>query len=103
MVSVLSKYVSYDKLERFWQRITQRYDKKLDSVTNSDDTVEVLFGREIAVKVSPRKGNLLKVDKGKGLVVDPLHTLTFGSDQNYTYDGTEDVTVPVYQGSVDNE
>jgi len=103
VVSVLSKYGSYDKLERFWQRITQRYDKKLDSVTNSDDTVEVLYGREIAVKVSPRKGNLLKVDKGKGLVVDPLHTLTFGSDQNYTYDGTKDVTVPVYQGSVDNE
>lgn len=102
MVSVLSKYVSYDKLERFWQRITQRYDKKLDSVTNSDDTVEVLFGREIAVKVSPKKGNLLKIEKGKGLVVDPLHTLTFGADQNYTYDGTEDVTVPVYQGSVDN-
>ena len=102
-MSVLSKYVSYDKLERFWQRITQRYDKKLDSVTNSDDTVEVLYGREIAVKVSPRKGNLLKVEKGKGLVVDPLHTLTFGSDKNYTYNGTEDVTVPVYQGSVNNE
>lgn len=102
-MSVLSKYVSYDKLERFWQRITQRYDKKLDSVTNSDDTVEVLYGREIAVKVSPKKGNLLKVEKGKGLVVDPLHTLTFGSDQNYTYDGSEDVTVPVYQGSVNNE
>ena len=102
-MSVLSKYVSYDKLERFWQRITQRYDKKLDSVTNSDDTVEVLFGREIAVRVSPKKGNLLKVEKGDGLFVAPLHTLTFGSDKNYTYDGSDDVTVPVYQGSVNNE
>lgn len=28
------------------------------------------------------------------------HTLTFGSNQNYTFDGSRDVTVPVYLGSV---
>ena len=27
-----------------------------------------------------------------------LHTLTFGADQAYVYDGTQDVTVPVYMG-----
>jgi len=100
-MSVLSKYVSYAKLERFWQRITQRYDKKLDSVTNKDDTVEVLFGREIGVRVSPRTNNLLKVKDGEGLYVAPMHKLTFGSDQDYTYDGSEDLTVPVYPGTVD--
>lgn len=28
----------------------------------------------------------------------PLHKLTFGADETYVYDGTEDVTVPVYLG-----
>lgn len=27
-----------------------------------------------------------------------LHKLTFGADQAYVYDGTEDITVPVYMG-----
>ena len=27
------------------------------------------------------------------------HTLTFGSSQNYVYDGSQDVTVPVYTGT----
>ena len=28
-----------------------------------------------------------------------LHKLTFGADQTYVYDGSEDVTVPVYMGA----
>ena len=100
-MSVLKKYVSYAGLEQFWQRITQRYDKKLDSVTNQDDTIDVLFGRKIAVRVSPKENNLLKIKKGEGLYVAPMHKLTFGSDKDYTYDGSEDLTVPVYQGTVD--
>lgn len=31
--------------------------------------------------------------------IGALHKLTFGADQAYVYDGTEDVTVPVYLGS----
>jgi len=30
-----------------------------------------------------------------------LHKLTFGAGQEYVYDGSEDVTVPVYLGNVD--
>ena len=30
-----------------------------------------------------------------------LHKLTFGADQEYVYDGTQDVTVPVYMGNVE--
>lgn len=32
-----------------------------------------------------------------------LHKLKFGDGQEYVYDGSEDVTVPVYTGDVDNE
>lgn len=102
-MSILNKFVSYAGLERFWQRITQRYDRKLDSVTNKDETIEVKDGREISVRVSSNKNNILGIDKDKGLYVAKMHKLTFGSDQAYTYDGTEDVTVPVYGGDYDNE
>ena len=30
-----------------------------------------------------------------------MHKLTFGADQQYVYDGSEDVTVPVYMGQYD--
>ena len=30
-----------------------------------------------------------------------LHTLTFGAGEEYKYDGSKDVTVPVYLGSVE--
>ena len=92
------KYLGAEGVQRLWQRIMLRYDGKLDSVTNKDDTIEVTSGRVISVKVSPAENNLLKIDAGKGLFVAKMHKLTFGSDKNYVYDGTEDVTVPVYQG-----
>ena len=54
------------------------------------------------VHISDDEDNQLVVKPGDngGLYVGKpvLHKLTFGSDQNYVYDGTEDVTVPVYTG-----
>ena len=32
--------------------------------------------------------------------IGSMHKLTFGADQEYVYDGSKDVTVPVYMGSV---
>ena len=98
-MSILKKFVDEQGLARFWERIKQRYDKKLDSVTNYDNTVEVNSGREIAVRVSSHKGNLLKVE-AEGLQVDPLHKLSFGP---YEYDGTKDVSVTIYDGEYTNE
>ena len=100
----LRKFVDYNGLQRFWLRITQRYDKKLDSVTNKDESIEVDSGREISVRVSSTQDNLLSVEKGKGLYVKKpvLHKLTFGSDKDYVYDGSEDVTVPVYGGQYED-
>ena len=92
------KFADEQALARLWERIKQRYDKKLDSVTNYDSTVEVHSGREISARVSSHKGNLLKVDNG--LLVEPLKTLKFG---DYKYDGTEDVNVTVYNGEYQDE
>lgn len=69
-MSKFEKFVSYSNLEEFWKRITKKYDKKIEDITNR---VEILETKK-------------------------LHKLTFGSDKNYVYDGSEDVTVPVYNG-----
>ena len=55
------RFVDYGGLERFWVRITQRYDKKLDSVTSSDDSIKVDSDRIISVRISPDEDNLLSV------------------------------------------
>ena len=98
-MAILNKFVDEKGLARFWERIKQRYDKKLDSVTNYDNTVEVHSDREIAVRVSSHKGNLLKAEQD-GMVVEPLHTLSFGP---YEYDGSKDVSVTIYDGEYNNE
>ena len=61
-------------------------------------------------KISQAEGNILQLKTGEGeegLFVPPcappvLHKLRFGADQVYEYDGTQDVTVPVYMGEVDS-
>lgn len=97
-MSILNKFVDYNALSRFWERIKQRYDKKLDNVTNYDNSVEVHSGREISAKVSSHKGNLLKIEDG--LLVEPMHTLKFGP---YEYDGSKDVSVTIYDGEYNDE
>lgn len=59
-------------------------------------------------KVSSAAGNILqmKTDEGEeGLFVPSfpyvLHKLRFGAGEVYEYDGTQDVTVPVYMGEID--
>jgi len=51
--------------------IKKRYDRKLDSVTEQDATVEVTDGRKIRARVSAEKDNLLRTKTGpnKGLYV----------------------------------
>ena len=94
------KFLDYSGVETLWKKIRNRYDKKLDSVTNHDDSIEVTSDREISVKVSSSEGNLLDV-KQDGLYsgTPVLHKLTFGAGGEFVYDGTKDITVPVYDGS----
>lgn len=92
------KFLDYSGVEILWGKIRRLLDRKLESVTNHDDTIEVTSGREIAVKVSSAEGNLLESRQGLYVKAPVLHKLTFGADKEYIYDGTEDVTVPVYKG-----
>lgn len=96
-----NRWADYNATELFWDRIRKRYDKKLDYVTNHDDSIKVVQKNRIAVQISEAEKNLLqlKTEYGKnGLYVPTAHKLTFGAGEAYVYDGTEDVTVPVYTG-----
>ena len=89
-------FLDYSGVETLWRKIRERYDKKLDSVTNRNETIEVISGREIAVKVSSAENNLLHVERdGLYSAAPVLHKLTFGP---YEYDGSKDVDVDIYDG-----
>jgi hypothetical protein len=101
MANKPNRWLNYVGLELLWSRIKKRYDKKLDSVESHDNTIRVVSGREIAVKVSNAENNAIQT-KEDGLYVSSiptLHKLTFGAGGEYVYDGSKDVTVPVYDGS----
>ena len=104
MANDTNRWADYNGLEMFWDRIRRRYDKKLDAVVAKDDSVKVTDNNRIQVKISRAEGNALQLkteDGEKGLFVPApakQHKLTFGADQEYVYDGSEDVTVPVYKG-----
>ena len=86
-------------VKHLWDKITTLIDKKIDSV-EGDDSIQVVESRKISVRISSAENNLFKV-KPDGVYVAPpvLHKLTFGAGEEYTYDGTKDVVVPVYDGS----
>jgi len=99
----INRYLDYSGTYELWRRIVKLCDKKLESVTPKDDSIVVTDKNKISVKISKAKNNLIKLKAGEGLCVDSLmnHKLTFGADQEYVYDGSEDVTVPVYTGKTD--
>jgi hypothetical protein len=99
-----TKFLDYSGTELLWEKIIKLINKKPDNIESYDDSITVTDGNKIAVKVSEAGNNLLEVVPGEGLYVHPsgqkLHKLTFGSNQDYVYDGSEDVYVPVYNGQV---
>ena len=96
------KYLDYSGLELLWRKIRQRYDKKLDSVTNRDSSIKVTSDREIAVNISTAEDNKLTLKQDglyvPGGVVVLQHKLRFGTELQYEFDGSKDVDVPVYGG-----
>ena len=97
------KYLDYSGTDLLWRKILKLVNKKLDSVTNSDDSIRVSNSREIAVNISQSENNLLQLKPGEGLYVEApqkMHVLRFGANQIYVYDGSQDVTVPVYMGEI---
>ena len=101
----INRWSDYASVEWLWDRILRKLDKKLDKVLSHDDSIKVIAGNRIAVQVSPAEDNTLQLkteDGTKGLYVPPVtnlpHKLTFGAGKEYVYDGSQDVTVPVYTG-----
>ena len=97
------KYLDYSGTDLLWKKILKLLNRKIENVTNSDDSIKVTNKQEIAVRISASENNLLQVIPGEGLYVQApskMHKLTFGANQDYIYDGSKDVTVPVYDGTI---
>lgn len=94
------KYLDKSGVELLWQKIKQLVNRKIEKVIPADKSISVRNNNEIKVNVSTSEDNLLSV-KQDGLYSSRpvLHKLTFGSDQQYVYDGTEDITVHTYDGT----
>ena len=91
----------------FTDELKTRYDQKLDNVISGDTSISVQDNNQIAVRISPVDGNgvQLKTATGEeGLFVNiaggVTHKLTFGYNGEYIYDGSQDITVPVYSGTI---
>ena len=93
------KFLDYSGVELLWRKIKQLTDKKLEKVEAGNASVTVKDNNKVAVQISKSEDNLLSLKQdGLHSARPVLNKLTFGADKAYTYDGTEDVTVPVYQG-----
>lgn len=93
------KFLDYSGVELLWRKIKQLTDKKLEKVEPADQTITVSDKNKIAVRISKSEGNLLSAKQDGLYSARPvLAKLTFGAKEEYTYDGTKDVTVPVYDG-----
>lgn len=95
------RYLSKENAKYLWDKLVQRFDKKLDSVTNKDNSIDVDEGRKIGVRVSNANDNVLQVNND-GLHAPKNHKLVFGAGQQYEYDGSQDIVVPVYTGDVNH-
>ena len=60
------KHVGESNLKSLIAWIRKRLSKKLESVTNNDDSIEVTERRKVSVKVSPADGNRLQVKQNTG-------------------------------------
>jgi len=97
-------FLDYSGTDELWKRIVKLCNKKLEKVENADDSIVVKDNRKVAVRISESEGNLLQLKSGEGLYVKaPVnHKLTFGAEEEYVYDGSEDITVPVYMGQINH-
>ena len=106
-----NKYFGKRNLKRVWDQFKHLLDRKLESVINYDNSIKVTNKRTISARISSAEGNALKVNNfpgEQGLFVSDKpkslqHKLTFGADEKYIFDGSEDITVPVYKGDVDDK
>lgn len=55
------KFLDSDGVGHLWEKIRDRYDSKLDSVTNTDSSIRITGNNSIAVKISEESGNVLQL------------------------------------------
>lgn len=102
------EYFSESGLQRFWRYLKQILDRKIESVSGKDNSINVVDKRKVGVKISPARGNTLKINNfpgEEGLYAESTigrleHKLVFGADREYVFDGTRDITIPVYMGEI---
>lgn len=95
------KFLDESGVELLWRKINKLLKRKLEEVEPLDSSIKVSNKNKIAVNISASETNLLKLIPGEGLYAqapDKMHKLIFGADHTYVYDGSKDVTVPVYLG-----
>lgn len=96
------KYLDYSGVELLWKRIKKLTENQIGKIEADDGSISVRDKNKIKVNISKSEGNSLEL-KQDGLYASraAISKLTFGADKEYVYDGTEDVTVPVYMGEIE--
>lgn len=96
------KYLNYSGTDLLWKKLIKLLEKKIDNIESFDDSITVTDKNKLSVNISVSEDNLLKLIPGEGLFAQApskMHKLTFGAGGEFVYDGSEDVTVPVYDGT----
>jgi hypothetical protein len=60
------KFLNSTGVGHLWEKIRDRYDSKLDSVSAADDSIVVTGGDSIGVQISAAEGNLLELKTANG-------------------------------------
>ena len=96
------KYLNDSGVELLWRKINKLLKRKIEEVEPLNDSINVSDKNKITVNISASESNLLQLKPGEGLYVpNKMHKLTFGAEKEFVYDGSEDITVPVYDGRHD--
>ena len=98
------KYLDYSGADLLWKRIQKLLNGKISEVKNTDETITITNKNSISVKISSSEGNQLqKNSNGLYVAVPKMHKLTFGAGEEFVYDGSKDITVPVYDGTIEEQ
>ena len=99
----MEKYLNDSGVELLWRKINKLLSRKIESVESANDSISITNKNKISVNISSAEDNLLQLVPGKGLYVPTrMHKLTFGAREEFVYDGSKDITVPVYNGEYHN-
>lgn len=93
------KYLDYSGTDLLWKKILTLVNKKVTPVKNADKSIKLVDDNVIAVNISESESNNLSLINDGLYVPNKMHNLVFGAHQQFVYDGSEDVTVPEYDGT----